>query len=308
MSLPDIRLQVAALALFDEQNFTRAAERLGITQPALSKRIVELESHLGFVVFQRGRRRVDLTDAGQTFIKGCRDANSILERSIRQAKATHAEVTPVVTVGYSPYADPTLVTALLGIHLPLFPNLRLRIESMFAPELAHAVLSSELDLALIANPVENPRLTQVQIASHPICAIMPSDHPSAVKPQVEVADFSGSGWVLWVRKSNPAIYEKFMDEARSANVSPVELHHYLSPQESLQLITENFGVAFAAKGIAEQLKGLEICVRPLSHPSLEVTTFLVLRADEGSRLVNDFCRTFLRKVVPQIREQLNPRS
>ncbi len=91
MSLPDIRLQIAALTLAEELNFTRAADRLKITQPALSKQIVELEKWLGFQVFQRGQRRAELTEAGKVFVQGCRDAHAILENAVRRAKATHDE-------------------------------------------------------------------------------------------------------------------------------------------------------------------------------------------------------------------------
>ena len=68
--LPEIRLQLAAVTLAEELNFTRAAERLRITQPALSKQVFDLESQVGFVIFQRSQRRVELTDAGQVFIRG----------------------------------------------------------------------------------------------------------------------------------------------------------------------------------------------------------------------------------------------
>ena len=71
-------LQNAALILADELNFTRAAERLGITQPALSKQIFALEARLGFRVFERSQRQVNLTDAGEVFIGGCRDASAVL--------------------------------------------------------------------------------------------------------------------------------------------------------------------------------------------------------------------------------------
>ncbi len=59
--------------------------------------------------------------------------------------------------------------------MPLYPNLRLRIESMFAPDLTHGVTASELDLAIITEPSDSPQLTRVQIATEPLCVIMPSD-------------------------------------------------------------------------------------------------------------------------------------
>jgi DNA-binding transcriptional LysR family regulator len=294
----EIRLQAAALMLAEEQNFTRAAERLGITQPALSKQIGELEARLGFPVFVRAQKRVDLTDAGQVFIRGCRDAQAILERAIRLAKSAQDEVQPVVTIGHSPYMDPSLLSSVLAIHLPLYPTLRLRIESMFASELAHAVLVSELDLAIITEPSENPQLTLVKLATHPLSVMMPADHPAASKSSVSIDDFRGVGWMLFPRKSHPGIYDRLMEQAQAAATTPIELHHYVSPQETVHLISENFGVAFAAKGIAEQLGSRNIAVRPLSHQALRVTSYLVLRSDQGSRLINEFGRALIRRVLP----------
>ena len=105
-TLVEVRLQTAALTLAEEQNFTRAAERLTITKPALSKRIGELEMRLGFQVFIRGQKRLDLTDAGQVFIRGCRDAHTLLQRAIRLARSTHEEVQPVVTLDHNSYTSP----------------------------------------------------------------------------------------------------------------------------------------------------------------------------------------------------------
>jgi DNA-binding transcriptional LysR family regulator len=299
----DIRFQTAALTLADELNFTRAAERLKITQPALSKQILELEARLGFKVFERSQRQVNLTDAGQVFIGGCRDAYAALERAIRLAKATHDEIEPVVTIGYSPYEDPLLVTSILALHMPLYGNLRLRIESMFSPDLAHGISVSELDLAIITEPSENPLFTRVKLATHPLCVIMPSDHPATAKQSVSLSDFGGIGWMMFARKAHPAIYDRLMEEASLAKVTPSEVHHYVSPLESVRLIGENFGVAFVTKGIADQLRGQDIAVRPLLHPSLQVSSYLVLHANQSSRLINEFGRAFLKKILPHNRSE-----
>jgi LysR family transcriptional regulator, benzoate and cis,cis-muconate-responsive activator of ben and cat genes len=104
-TLPDIRLQVAASLLAEELNFTRAAERLKITQPALSKQVAELESRIGFAVFARDQKRVELTEAGQVFICGCNDSLALLEKAVRIARSTQEQIQPVVTVGHSPYVD-----------------------------------------------------------------------------------------------------------------------------------------------------------------------------------------------------------
>jgi DNA-binding transcriptional LysR family regulator len=137
--LPDIRLLIAAITVADELNFTRAAERLKITQPALSKQIAELERRVRFIIFKRNQKKVELTDAGQVFIRGSKDALAILEKSVRLARGAHENARPVLTIGHNPYVDPALVSAILSVHLPLNPDLRLRMESMFALDLAHSL-------------------------------------------------------------------------------------------------------------------------------------------------------------------------
>jgi LysR family transcriptional regulator, benzoate and cis,cis-muconate-responsive activator of ben and cat genes len=294
----ETRLQLAAIILADELSFTRAADRLKITQPALSKRIAELESRVGFIIFKRNQRAVELTDSGQIFVRGCKDASAVLEKALRQARSTHDEVHPVLTVGHSPYVDPGLISAVLSVHLPLNPDLRLRMESMFALDLTHSVLAAELDLAIITEPPESPQLTNVEIATAPLCVVMPVDHPAARRRSVAVQDLRDVGWMLFPRKCHPTIYERVIEAGRNAGITPIELHHYLSPQEVVQLIAENFGIAFVAKGVSESLESLQIAVRPLSDPSLQLKSYLVLRADQSSRLVNEFGRAFLKKVLP----------
>lgn len=299
LSLPvDIRLQLAVITLAEELNFTRAADRLKITQPALSKQIAELETRVGVIIFKRNQKKVELTEAGQALVIGFRDAMALLEKAVRLARTTNDEIHPIVTIGHSPCGDASLISAIVSVHLPLYPNLRLRMESMFALDLAHGILAAELDLAIIAEPSENPHLTLVQLETVPLCVVMPADHPATRRGSVSIEEFGNVGWMIFPRKVHPVIYDRILDAGRQAAASPVELHHYVEPQEAVQLIAENFGIAFMSKGVAEQIRHPEIAVRPLSEAALHVTTYLVLRVDQSSRLVNQFGRALLRKLSP----------
>jgi DNA-binding transcriptional LysR family regulator len=284
--------------LAEELNFSRAAERLRITQPALSKQIAELESRVGFQIFKRDQKRVELTLAGQVFVRGCRDALAIVEKSVLLARSSQDDLQPVITLGHSPYVDPLLVSAALTTHLPLYPHMRLHIESMFAPDLAHGVLSAELDIAIIAEPAENPHLTLVRLTAAPLCVAMPADHPAASRGAVSIEQFADVGWMIFPRKAHPLVYDRILEASRQATVFPVELHHYVVPQEAAQLVLEHFGVAFIPQGVSEQIRNRDIAIRPLSHTSFQVASYLVLRADESSKLVNDFGRAFLKKISP----------
>jgi len=302
LPLPEIRLQFAAVTLADELNFTRAAERLKITQPALSKQIKELEDRLGFAVFVRDQKRVELTESGQVFVRGCKDSLAILERAVRSARSMQDDIQPVVTIGHGPYVDPLLISALLSVHLPLYPNLRLRMESMFPHELTHSVLSAELDLAIVDDPIENPLLTQVSLTAAPLHAVMAADNPAAQERTVALESFDSVGWMMFQKRVNPTLYDRVLETANRSGIAPVELHHYLSPHEVVQLISENFGIALMPQGTAEQLARHEIVVRPLSSKAFSVSTHLVLRADQSSRLINEFGRAFLKRAIPNAKQ------
>jgi DNA-binding transcriptional LysR family regulator len=131
---------------------------------------------------------------------------------------------------------------------------------------------------------------------------MSLDHPAAKRRSVNVEDFGNAGWMMFPKKANPALYDRLFDAAKQARVSPVELHHYLTPQEVVQLISENFGVAFMPPGVAEQIAGDKLAALPLAAKALEFTSYLALRADQSSRLVNEFGRAFLKKVTPNAQQ------
>ena len=109
MALPEIRLLQAAIAVARELNFSRAADRLHIGQSTLSKQIYELESQLGFRLFNRNHQTVELTDAGRVFVEEAREASCI--RSARcQRNAIFNGADEILNLGKSAYTEPILVS------------------------------------------------------------------------------------------------------------------------------------------------------------------------------------------------------
>lgn len=121
MVLPEIRLLQAAIVLAEELHFSRAAERLNITQSALSKQILKLEREIGIQLFRHNHRAAELTEAGRVLIAEARHAVEHAERSILLARAVSNGPAEILNFGKSSYTDPFLVSALLSIQLPLFP-------------------------------------------------------------------------------------------------------------------------------------------------------------------------------------------
>ena len=211
----EVRHLHAVIVLAEELNFTRAAHRLRISQPALSKKITDLEEEHRLHLFTRDKKRVvELTDAGRIFVEEARSALSHMERAVHLARATHDGGDSVLVIGHSPYADQAWVSAILAIRLPLYPKLRIRLISQFSIELVRSVMAGELNLALVTAPPEDSQITTVPFAMTPVYAVLPQTHAAAQMEHIVLKDLANDEWILLARRTHPVIHSAIMDAAR----------------------------------------------------------------------------------------------
>jgi DNA-binding transcriptional LysR family regulator len=296
MAIPEIRLLQAAIALAEDLNFSRAAERLHITQPALSKQIYELESQLGFRLFERNHQMVELTDAGRMFVAEAREAVLHAERAVLEAKAAFSGADEILNIGKSAYTDPYLVSTLLSIQLPLFPGLRVKLWSDYSHELARQVIAGTLDLALITGIPDTPKLSSLKVADNSFYIAMSMHDPLALHKELQLNQMRDRNWVLFSRHVSPHMYELIQRKASEIGVSASDHHHVTSAEEAVQLILINEGLAFLNRTGAWRIAQHGITMRPLAEDGLRLITNLATRADSKSRLVSEFVKASARKL------------
>jgi DNA-binding transcriptional LysR family regulator len=298
----EVRHLHAVIVLAEELNFTRAAHRLHLTQSTLSKQITEIEEEHRFQLFTRDNRRVvpvELTDAGRVFVEEAHSSLLHMERAVHLARAAHDGRDSVLLIGHSPYADQAWVSAILAIRLPLYPKLRIRLISQFSIELVHSVIAGELNLALVTAPPENTQTTSVPFALTPLYAVLPQTHAAAQREHVMLQDLANDEWILLARRVHPFIHGAIMDTARREGIAPKHGHEIITAQQAVHLVSEHVGVAILTKPTALAVSAEGVVVKPLSDTSLCFQTCLIMRADDDSRLTNEFARSFLRKYAPQ---------
>jgi DNA-binding transcriptional LysR family regulator len=292
----EIRHLNAAIALAELMNYTRAAERLHITQSGFSKQIAEIEDQLGFSLFERdGKRVADLTEAGRVFVEHARLSILHNQRAIQLARAAHEGAERFLHVGHSPYADRSWISALLAIRLPLYPKLKIRLSSDFVPELIGNILTSGLDLALIIAPPGDEQITAVTLSREPLYAAFPERHPAVRKRQLRLKDFANDSWIVCQQRVNPLVHHAVMSLAEQESMHPKQVHDVLSPQEATDGVADELGVAFLPKASALRYRAAGVIVQPLWDQSLWFDTCLVMAADNDSRMINEFARSFLRQ-------------
>ena len=292
----EVRHLRSVIVLADELNFTRAADKLHITQSALSKQITELEQHLRFALFTRDNKKmVQLTEAGRTFVGEARSALHHAERAVHLARAAHEGCDGVLSVGHSPFADPAWISTLLAIELPLFPKFRVKLASELPMDLIRSVLAGQLDLAVVTAPPPNSKLIATPFTRAPLYAVFPDTHHAAIKDSVALDDFADDTWILFAKCVQPLAFNETMNVAEREGIQPKEVHEIMGSQQALHLVMEGIGIAILTEATARACHAEGVVVRPLANRSLCFETSIVMRKDNTSRLANAYIMAFLRK-------------
>lgn len=299
--LIEVRLLLAIVTLAEELNFTRAAKRLGISQSGLSRRVSTLEKRYRVKLFERDHANVTLTEAGRVFVEEAKLSLLHDERAVQSARAVTEGQESILTIGRSPYADPFLTSALLAIHLPLYPNLKINLHSDFAPELVHALLVGKLDMALIANPGPNRKLTTTKVSEAPLYVVLPEDSPLTAKDAVTLSDLANQTWILFERKAHPGMHDTLLRRAEEEEIVVRNGQKVLTAEDAAQLVSEDLGVAFLTMTGALRVARQGAIVRPLADKELQVQVCLASRAENRSKLVSEFARAFMRR-ISQVRK------
>lgn len=296
MARNETKYMESAIALSEELNFTRAARKLRISQPAITRNIAELEALIGFPLFIRNRKTVMITNAGRAYVEKARLALLYGERALNAARAAMRDADVVLHVGRSPYVDPFLVSTLQSIRLARFPQLRLELSSQYSYELVHEVLVGALDLAIVNEPPASALLAAVKVAESPFYIAMSKQDQLARRPAVTLGELAGRDWVMFERRLHPPLYDSIVQLAESKNALRGHIHHITTPEEAYPFVADGSSVAFLVKAGALIMARDGLTVRPLEEAGLSLKTFFTSLVENDSKLVSQLMRAFVRRL------------
>jgi LysR family hydrogen peroxide-inducible transcriptional activator len=184
-----------ALAVAETGNFTRAAERSHITQPSLSQQIINLEREVGHKLFHRLGRKAVLTEAGAVFLERARRILFEVENATKEL-SDHPSLGRRITVGAIPTVAPYLLPRLIKRCAKRHPNLQIDVREDFRSHLVHSIVEGELDLAIVALPVKDQRLSVEPLLTEPLLLVIGRNHPFAQRPAIHAADLANETFVM----------------------------------------------------------------------------------------------------------------
>jgi DNA-binding transcriptional LysR family regulator len=289
------------VAVAEELNFTRAASRLRVAQPALSSQIKDLEQELEVELFERGRTGVQLTRSGKAFYARARGILTQAADAANEARTVAGKLSGTLVIGF-----------LSGLHLNyLAPAVQAfkKAQREVTLEFFHGVNAQQLkalregrlDIGFIMLPAPIEGYAQEVIWRVPFKVVLPKRHPLAGRSSFELADLRHEDFVFCTRESRPEFYDEFYRHCANAGFRPrvvQEVGGY--PTNMLGLISVGSGV-----GVLPHFRGVErlhgIVWRDLTKPKLWNDYALVWRQPATSRVVEKFVST-ARSLFPTPKE------
>lgn len=263
-----------AVMLSECRNFSRAAERLFITQPTLSQQIQRLEKELGVPLFLRDSRRVVPTTSGERFLVGAVKVIQEYENLQKEVQSIQNMLECKTTFGASQFSSP-IISEGIPLFLAKFPQADFKLLETNDPNLIDMVSRNEIDLAVVSLPhnhIHRDKLRIIPIQEEYVCAVLKRDHPLAAQSGITLGDLIPYKLIF---SSHRTGLQKTLFAAFYA--------HNLSPKETLELTSIGTRVPFIMGGaigfsLSEQnsLRSQKDIVRVPITPRIYSTFSLIL--------------------------------
>lgn len=234
------------VAIAEAEHFGRAALRLHIAQPALSRQMKLLEAEMGVELFERLPRGVRLTAAGRVFLNETRGLHAQIARATEAAKAAAAGQHGALRLGFIEAAAwQGLVPDALRHFRNRFQGVELSLAAMPTAEQLAALRQGQLDAALVYNPLPADDLTIVPLVRHPVVLAVPTESPLARREAVSLIDLADHPLIGFQRRASPRFFDDVHSRFRSVGFTPRYIAELTSETDILALVSAGAGIALA---------------------------------------------------------------
>ncbi|MEI7430650.1 MAG: LysR substrate-binding domain-containing protein [Betaproteobacteria bacterium] len=262
----DLRQFRYFLAVSEELNFGRAALRLHISQPPLSRQIRQLEDQLGVELFLRGQAGVTLTEAGAAFLPEVRRALAQAEKAVAVAQAARSTDGGQFVVGYTTVFDRSVIPDVLDDLRQSFPAWQIVTRGKHSISLVRDIKNGIMDAAFIGLHTETQGLTEETIHEEPLVVALSTNHPLARKRMLCFDDLRGEEMFWFERRLNPGFYDYcqafFEKNDFKLNAIPEPPDHHIM----LGMIAEGCGIALISASL-QNVKRHGVAFRSLKEGS-----------------------------------------
>ncbi|WP_213978865.1 LysR substrate-binding domain-containing protein [Sphingomonas sp. dw_22] len=245
----DIRQLRYFVAVAETLHFGRAAERLHVTQPPLSRQVIALEKELGVRLLERHSRQARLTYAGERFLADSKAVLAAFDQACRNAQSAHAGELGELTIGFMMHAAYGSVPALTRRFIAARPQVRLHLREVLPTVLVDGVLNGEFDAGITFSPGPVRGLATAVIHREPLCLAVPADHALAAHKLVSAEMLVGEPLIAAPTQVTPTLRQAIADYLARAGGEPLIRLETQLQQTIVSLVAENIGIALIPQSL-----------------------------------------------------------
>ncbi|MEO1518808.1 MAG: LysR family transcriptional regulator [Bacteroidota bacterium] len=237
------------LAVAEELHFRKAADRLYISQPGLSKQIKEMEQGLGLQLFERHNRMVKLTAAGRYLQTELKEQLKRLEAIAQHAKLLHDGLRGNLRLGYVGSAMNQVIPDLMLRFRQQHPDILFDLQEMDNQQQIEGLLSNDLDFGFVRQERIPPGLAAHPVLEEAFCLVLPKNHPIQGENFESLYQFREESFILFDAAYSPSYYEKVMQIFDHSGFAPIVTHSTIHAGSIYKLIENNFGISIVPKSL-----------------------------------------------------------
>jgi len=250
------------VAVAEELNFGRAAARLNMTQPPLSRQIQILEHILDVRLLERTSRSVSLTPAGRVFLTEARRILGLAEGATLTARRVARGEAGSLTLGFTAAAGYTLLPRVVAFCEAQLPGVDLILKEMVTTDQVKALVSNQIDMGFVRLSFDHREFDTLCVQSEPLLAAFPAGHPLATREDLSAEDFDGQSLIMYSPYEARYLYDLVTSIFTLAGVRP-DYTQYLSQTHSiLAMVSHRIGAAIVPES-AQALGMRGVVFRPL---------------------------------------------
>lgn len=283
------------VAVAEELHFGRAATRLNMTQPPLSRQVQLLEHALEILLLERTSRSVRLTLAGRAFLPEARRILQLADGAGLAARRVARGEAGSIVLGCTAAASYGLLPQLVSFTTAAMPGIDLVLKEMVTTDQLEALASGRLDLGLVRHPFGRQSVESACVLREPLLLAIPEGHALGQNHEPAIVDLDGQPFIMWSPMEARYFYDLVSGICASAGVRPLPVQFITQTHTMLALVSAGLGLALVPEA-ARALQFEGVVLRPLRSPQRIVAElYLVWRRDITNPALPAFRDAVVRK-------------
>jgi DNA-binding transcriptional LysR family regulator len=286
----DLRHLRYFIAVAEELHFTKAAKRLHIAQPPLSRQIRELEEELGVTLLNRTRHHIELSDAGRVFLEKAKQILLATDSAVVEAQRAQRGEIGKLAVGFFEQTAYTLLPPILRAFQERFPAVEVQLRWFPVVGQVEALMRGDVDIAFVRPVVDLEELSKELLLKEPFVLAVPSTHPFAERDVLSIADCANERIINYTRNLAPDYHAGITRACALAGFIPKSSLEVGQVYTALGLVSSGVGIAFVPSSV-QRIRFDNLVYKPLRETQLQSEAYLAWTHLNPSVLLKAFVET-----------------